>query len=141
MTVSSGPRADRVQSGWPRGFPRPCLLLLIAERPAHGYDLLERLAELEAPAIDAGTLYRTLRAMEREGLVESRWDVASAGPARRVYRITRVGRAELATWTDLMADSQRAITGYLQRYASLTRSAARTQAQRTGNARPANARD
>ncbi|MCV0403721.1 MAG: helix-turn-helix transcriptional regulator [Chloroflexi bacterium] len=106
-------------TSWPRGYLRPCLLLLIAEEPAHGYDLLDRLEELGTPAIDAGTLYRTLRAMEREKLVASRWEVSPTGPARRTYRITDVGAGELTGWVEVLTEGQRAITAYLRRCAAL----------------------
>ena len=64
---------EDVQGGLPRSYLRPCLMLLIAETPSHGYDLLERLEELGLGATDPGGLYRTLRAMEREDLVKSEW--------------------------------------------------------------------
>ncbi len=107
-------------TSWPRGYLRPCLLLLIAEEPAHGYDLLDRLDALGAPAIDAGTLYRTLRAMERGSLVESRWEVSPTGPARRTYRITAAGDRELSAWVEILTEGQRSIEAYLRRCAALT---------------------
>ena len=57
----------------------PWLLLLLAENPAHGYELLERLKVLpEAPNADRGHLYRTLRRLEEQGLVTSTWQVPQA---------------------------------------------------------------
>ena len=51
------------------GFLQPWLLLLLAQKPAHGYELLERLQALpEAPSADRGHLYRTLRRLEEQGL-------------------------------------------------------------------------
>ncbi|HEX2037453.1 MAG TPA: helix-turn-helix transcriptional regulator, partial [Chloroflexota bacterium] len=71
-------------------FAEPFLLLLLAEGPSHGYDLLERLAGrgFVAGEVDAGYLYRTLRGMEEAGLVTSEWDSASRGPIKRTYAIT-----------------------------------------------------
>ncbi len=106
-------------TSWPRGYLRPCLLLLIAEEPAHGYDLLDRLDALGTPANDAGTLYRTLRAMERERLVDSRWEVSPTGPARRTYRVTAAGKRELAGWIDVLTEGQRVVAAYLRRCAAL----------------------
>ena len=55
-------------------FTEPALLLLLRERPTHGYDLLERLPELTGEArVEMGNLYRLLRALEEEGLVVSTW--------------------------------------------------------------------
>jgi len=81
----------------PRSFLRPCLLLLLREQPAHGYDLLERLGPFgwTFSASDPGRLYRTLRRLEEEGLIHWYWEGSSDGPNRRVYDITRAGMEEL----------------------------------------------
>lgn len=76
----------------PRNYLRPCLLLLLAEGTAHGYELLDQTSELGLLNVDPGGLYRCLRAMDEEGLVESRWEPSSIGPARRTYALTREGR-------------------------------------------------
>lgn len=78
-----------------RNFVAPCLLLLLAERPDHGYDLVARLRPLVDSDGDAGAVYRTLRHMERDGLVQSAWLPANGAPARRSYRLTDAGRATL----------------------------------------------
>jgi len=53
--------------------------------PGHGYELLERSGEPGYGAgVGPGSLYRTLRGMEEEGLVESSRDTAGGGPARRM---------------------------------------------------------
>ena len=89
---------------WPlrgrvRGFVQPWLLLLLLEKPTHGYDLMERLAgEDGMPDADAGLLYRTLRQFERQGLVESTWDTDVPGPARRRYQVTGEGVEYLHAW-------------------------------------------
>ena len=79
----------------PKNFLRPCLLLLLREHPAHGYDLLERLRPLGFNRDDPGRLYRALRALEKDKLVRSVWEKSSAGPDRRMYEITRLGMEEL----------------------------------------------
>ena len=52
------PDNDDLLAGLPRNFLRPCLLLLIAEAPSYGYDLLVRLGELGFRHVDPGMLYR-----------------------------------------------------------------------------------
>ena len=79
----------------PKGFIRPCLLLLLREDPAHGYDLLERLGSFGFDRSDPGGLYRALRSLEKESLVRSVWESSSAGPDRRIYELTRAGMGEL----------------------------------------------
>jgi PadR family transcriptional regulator, regulatory protein PadR len=100
----------------PRNFLRPCLLLLLREQPAHGYDLLERLRPLGFARDDPGRLYRTLRALEREGLVRSAWQPSSEGPDRRIYRLTRAGMEELHGHAKELADGRDVLDVFLSRY-------------------------
>ena len=70
-------------------FQVAALLLLLRERPAHGYDLLERLPSLLGDErVDVGNLYRVLRRLEEQGLVSSEWDESVPGPAKRTYELT-----------------------------------------------------
>lgn len=81
-----------------RGYLQPRLLLLLAEKPAHGYELMDRLSQEDDTATDPGLLYRTLRQFEQEGLVQSSWDTEGRGAARRVYEITAEGIDYLHAW-------------------------------------------
>lgn len=118
----SGERLDlgEAPGGLPKNFPRPGLLLLIGERPSHGYDLLERFRRLGVAGADPGGLYRALRQMEREGLVSSRWETSAAGPARRTYTLTQAGWQWLHVWAAAIAESRLILSSYLQRYEALT---------------------
>ena len=68
--------------------------------PSHGHHI-RRIAELtdvsEWGGVSVGALYRELRAMEREGLVEAaRTERVGNRPERTVYAITDEGRLELS---------------------------------------------
>ena len=95
----------------------PALLLLLRDRPAHGYELIESLAEL-APGrpIDMGNLYRILRSLEGDGLVDSSWDDAAPGPAKRIYVITQSGRRVLAQWVEAFTKIEHQIEQFRKRY-------------------------
>ena len=107
---------EEPQGGLPRNYLRASLLLLIAETPAHGYDLLEQIAELGLRTVDPGGLYRSLRVMEQDGLVESWWEHSTAGPARRSYRLTDEGVDWLHAWAGALRESHRYLSIYLGRY-------------------------
>jgi poly-beta-hydroxybutyrate-responsive repressor len=79
----------------PKNFLRPCLLLLLHESPAHGYELRERLRSLGFGRDDPGRLYRALRSLEGAKLVRSAWQSSSGGPDRRTYELTRAGEERL----------------------------------------------
>ena len=99
-------------------FVEPALLLLLAERPMHGYELLELLPEIarEERRVDLGNLYRLLRSLEEEGVVNSAWDEELPGPAKRVYRLTDSGRELLARWAAALGEAREVITAFIDRY-------------------------
>jgi PadR family transcriptional regulator PadR len=99
----------------PRNFLRPCILLLLREESAHGYDLLQRLRPLGFVRDDPGGLYRALRALEQDGLVRSSWDDSGSGPDRRVYRVTRAGLEELHQSAKSLANVREALDAFLDR--------------------------
>lgn len=68
-----------VATGLRRTLPRPCLVLPLAEHPFSRYDLPEQTRGLGLEHLDTAAVYRTLRAMEDDGLVESRWEPSSSG--------------------------------------------------------------
>lgn len=105
--------------GLPRNYLRPCLLLLLAEAPSHGYDLLEQVGQLGMERTDAGGLYRALRAMEQEGLVRSWWEHSESGPARRTYTLTDEGLDWLHAWAGSLREVTRLLSQYLDRYERL----------------------
>ena len=80
------------------------ILATVGDEPAHGYSILQRLKQRSHGAFDLaeGTIYPALHRLERDGLLESSWSTG-AGRRRRVYRVTRTGRAALQTrrreWT------------------------------------------
>src|SRR5829696_1536937 len=98
-------------------FTEPALLLLLSERRAHGYELVDGLEEL-APGerVHMGNLYRSLRALEHEGLVSSSWDGEAPGAAKRVYELTDAGGALLAEWAQALGRARDCIDVFLTRY-------------------------
>jgi DNA-binding PadR family transcriptional regulator len=78
--------------------------ILAKSGPSHGHHI-RRIAELtdvsEWGGVSVGALYRELRAMEREGLVEAtRTERVGNRPERTVYAITEEGQLELTTLRD-----------------------------------------
>jgi poly-beta-hydroxybutyrate-responsive repressor len=103
----------------PRKFLQPCLLLLLREQPDHGYELAARLRPMHDGEGDAGSVYRALRGLERQGLVRSEWTPSDAGPARRTYYITDDGVANLDDLADGLRTTRAAVQVFLERYARL----------------------
>ena len=91
------------------------MLLLLAERPAHGYEIIERLSALpDAPSADRGHLYRSLRRLEDQGLVTSTWHLPEAGAARHTYTLTASGLQALDAWTDHIRAARARLGAFLE---------------------------
>lgn len=67
---------------------------MLRDEPGYGY-VLRRELRRRGFEVEPGTLYRTLRELEAEGLIESRWMDPAAGPRSRVCNITPAGRDKL----------------------------------------------
>ncbi len=103
----------------PRNYLHGCLLLLIAESPAHGYDLVERLSGLGLPNVDSAAVYRALRALNGDGLLESWWEGSDSGPVRRRYRMSDAGAATLEAWAATVGNSASCLNSFLTRHRQL----------------------
>jgi PadR family transcriptional regulator, regulatory protein PadR len=80
-----------------RGHLDSLLLAVLAAGPAHGYAVIEELKRRSGGVLSfpEGTVYPALHRLEEERLLASSWVDGSPRP-RRVYRLTRRGRRELA---------------------------------------------
>lgn len=100
----------------PRDHLRASLLLVLAEAPAHGYDAAGLLVPLGLGGADRATVYRTLRAMDSEGLVHSCWDSSPVGPSRRIYRVSPAGAQWAASASAGVHEVDRVMKTWLSRY-------------------------
>lgn len=105
----------------PRELLAPSLLLLLAESPGHGYELMERLRPLGFDWGGPGPIYRDLRSLEDAGLITSDWFVSQSGPGRRVYEITPLGRESLDRSVAGVLGLQRLIAEYQARVSAIAR--------------------
>ena len=103
----------------PRNWLTPVALVILREESSYGYELMERLEELGFEEISAGSLYRTLRQMENEGLCKSEWDTSESGASRRMYSVTDVGEDYLATWAEGCQKYQKVLDCFYQAYREL----------------------
>ena len=100
----------------PRNWLVPVILLTLRECTSYGYKLMEQAAVFGFEAMNPGTLYRTLRQMEKEGLCESEWETSKGGPARRVYSITDAGETYLEFWAESLKQYQRNMDAFFRLY-------------------------
>jgi len=77
----------------------------------YGYNLIQRLAD-QGLDIEEGTLYPLLRRLEKQGLLESEWEIGESRP-RKYYRISPLGRKVLAALTAEWIDTVEVMHGIL----------------------------
>jgi poly-beta-hydroxybutyrate-responsive repressor len=118
--------SDTSNATLPRHYLKPCLLLLLAEGPSHGYELLEQVRRMGIKGAEPGGLYRYLRAMEKEEMVSSWWEPSQAGPARRTYVLTDRGRKGLNESVQSLREVREILVKLLDRYDTLPSRAAST---------------
>jgi len=114
--VESRDRGFRGVEARPRNWLVPVILLSLREWNSYGYELMERASAFGFEAMNPGTLYRTLRQMEKEGIVESSWETSRGGPARRMYTITDAGRSYLDFWAKSLEQYQQTMDNFFRLY-------------------------
>ena len=110
-------RYTLANEAWSKNWLVPLLLLLLRQWSSYGYELMEKMSTFGVAAMNPGTCYRTLRQMERDGMVSSNWDTSEGGPARRVYSITDVGEAYLNRWSRSLDQYQGMMETFFRIYA------------------------
>jgi PadR family transcriptional regulator PadR len=100
----------------PRNWAQPVILVMLREWNSYGYEMMERMAEFGLEAMNPGTLYRTLRHLEKNGAVKSAWDTSKSDPPRRMYSITDAGEAYLQFWAKSLEQYQRNMDAFLRIY-------------------------
>jgi PadR family transcriptional regulator len=117
---TAGNHHDVVVNARPTGWLSTVALVTLREQSSYGYELMERLKEFGFEEINPGTLYRTLRQMENEGLCKSEWDTSEGrtGPARRMYSVTEAGEAYLDIWAENCKRYQQLMDAFFLTYAT-----------------------
>jgi PadR family transcriptional regulator PadR len=74
------------------------ILKTLASGPLHGYAIARFIEDTtgEAVLVEEGSLYPALYRMERRGWVEAEWGTSELGRRAKLYRLTEVGRVQLA---------------------------------------------
>jgi PadR family transcriptional regulator, regulatory protein PadR len=74
------------------------ILRTLISGPAHGHAIakeIQRCSE-DLLRVETGSLYPALHRLEAKGQIAASWELSSKGKRARVYRLTRLGRKQLA---------------------------------------------
>ncbi len=95
------------------------ILGLLKERSMHGYQLKKRLADTLGSfwQVSYGSLYPTLKRLQREGAVEMTFPMEDVGRRKNVYRITEKGELLFAELLERAGSEATADNGFSVRFA------------------------
>jgi PadR family transcriptional regulator PadR len=79
-----------------KGVVELAVLASIARGESYGYQIVERLRDLEGLALTESTVYPVLTRLARDGALAVRSQPSPSGPPRRYYRLTPEGQTQLA---------------------------------------------
>lgn len=105
-------------SGKMTRFVEPCLLFFLSQNDSYGYELMAKLDSFGFPKAnpDPAMVYRTLRYLEKDGFVVSKWDTEGTGPAKRNYGLTQKGIAYLHCWAESIETRKKVLDKFLKQY-------------------------
>src|ERR1700691_1005571 len=96
-----------------RGVLDICLLAVMSEGPAYGYEMTKRLRARGMSIVGEGSIYPVLGRLERAGRVETRRAASNGGPPRKYYSLSPEGELALETGVKEWEAARDAIDGAL----------------------------
>jgi PadR family transcriptional regulator PadR len=95
--VATGPAGQR-DSDLLRGVLDLCVLAVLDIKPAHAYEVVERLRATGFDTVGYGTIYPLVTRLRHQGLVEQVSVASPIGPARKILAVTAAGREAMSAW-------------------------------------------
>lgn len=92
-----------------KGLVELCVLSVLREGEAYGYQILQRLATADCLAFGESSVYPILARLTEDGFVKVRSAPSPAGPPRRYYRLTSLGNARLREMRSYWGEVQSAV--------------------------------
>ena len=118
-------------------FVEPVLLFLMKKKGhSYGYELASdvRKYALTDAEIEVSALYKTLRQLEENSCVTSKWDVDGSGPARRLYALTTRGEQHLEEWVTVLGHMSNSMTRFVREAKSTVKNSKPPRARAKTNA-------
>ena len=92
-----------------KGTLEGCVLAVIRQAPAYGYEIAQKLAAYGFGQIAEGTIYPLLLRLEKNGAVHSETRPSPLGPSRKYYSLTQAGEQALGDFMASYAELSRAV--------------------------------
>jgi len=116
-STTAGQTLDRDAARFGRNA-EPFILLILRDGRSYGYEIRSRLEAFgfRRAAREPGVVYRLLHSLEQAGLIDSEWDLTASGPARRYYRLTESGEAQLRRGAEHLERHAQRIARFFEAY-------------------------
>lgn len=75
-----------------KGFLAYCVLAVCSNKARYTGDIISRLQDAELMVVE-GTVYPLLNRLQKDGLLQYKWQESEQGPPRKYYSLTADGRA------------------------------------------------
>lgn len=100
------------------GLIQLLILKILFKKPSHGYQIMDDVEKLTGGRYipEPGALYTMLRRLEVRGLVVSEWEKKDKGADRRVYTLTKEGKAALKEGLKMLKKRQELMDQLVQFY-------------------------
>ena len=106
-------KAEGRRSQLLRGVLDLCLLAVMSEGPAYGYEMTKRLRARGLSIVGEGSIYPLLGRLERDGLVKTHRAASNGGPPRKYYSLSPDGERGLLSGVKEWQAARDAIDGAL----------------------------
>lgn len=94
-----------------KGVLEICVLTLISKKDMYGYEIVQNISKVIE--VNEGTIYPILRRLTKEGYFETYILESNEGPARKYYKITAEGMANLNKLTKEWKEFVKAVNTFL----------------------------
>ena len=95
---------------------QPMILTILSQEDLYGYRIVQKIAEkpmFNGQKPDGTGVYRSLKLLEKRGLVASAWSLSDSGPAKRFFKLTKAGFECLLRWIASLEAYRQAIGALL----------------------------
>ena len=92
-----------------KGLAEFCVLNVLAHGESYGYSIVQRLRRIEELALTESTVYPVLTRLRKDGFLKVRVIPSPAGPPRRCFSLTHLGRRRVAEMNGYWIELNRSI--------------------------------
>ncbi len=105
---------DQIVFDLKRGFLQFITLLIINQGPKYAYEIKAEILKITMGGfdIDRNNLYKKLRALERDGILNSHMEPSTRGAQRKYYTLTSLGKTLLERNEALLYPLMKSLRGH-----------------------------